>query len=68
MPAKKDFPELPKLSERHTVVLRDGCGDVLTEMATDAGYSSLGVYMRALFEREIATCRPADFARLRGVA
>lgn len=60
--------DLPGLTERLTVVCREGTKDVLVSMAGDGGYGSLGEYMRAIFEREIATCRPEDFKRLRGVA
>jgi hypothetical protein len=67
MPPESRVPKLPPLTERIGLNLREGTSEVLEGMMVDAECSSLTTYIRLLVEREIATCRPADFARLRGV-
>lgn len=67
MPIGKTLPKLPALSERVMVSLREGSSDVLETMASDAEYTTIASYIRGIVEREIATCRPEDFKRLRGV-
>lgn len=67
MESDSTFTRLPPLSDRTMIVLREGALDVLDDMAKEAGYKIRGNYIRELLEREIATCRPADFKRLRGM-
>lgn len=58
---------LPPLTDRTMVSFRAGTLEVIDGMAAEAGYKVRGDYIREILEREIATCRPADFKRLRGV-
>lgn len=59
---------LPPLTDRTMVSFRAGTLEVLDTMAAEAGFKVRGDYIRELLEREIATCKPEDFKRLRGVA
>lgn len=37
------------------------------EVANDAGFKSLGSFVRALFWQQCRDARPADFARIKGM-
>ena len=66
MPKEQPIPKLPLLSERVMVSLREGSTAALEAMAEKAKYTTVAAYIRGLVEREIKTCRPEDFRRLRG--
>ncbi len=50
------------------LALLPGTAEVLSEIASDAGFSSASAFVRGLAEREIRDARPADFARIKGVS
>jgi len=67
MTERKALPRHPKRSEKYNVALLEGMGEVLGELAEEAGMSGVGDLMRALAERYVAECRPDDFKRIRGL-
>lgn len=68
MPKEQTIPRRPALTDKLMLSLAEGSTPVLEGMAKDAGFDSVSAYARGILEREIATCRPDDFKRLRGVA
>jgi len=62
-----DIPKSAVHSERMMLALLPGTAEVLSEIASDAGFSSASAFVRGLAEREIRDARPADFARIKGV-
>jgi len=58
---------LPPLSDRTMLSLREGTLQILDEETPKEGYKVRGDLIRHIIEDWIATRRPADFKRLRGV-
>jgi hypothetical protein len=63
-----EFPKRPELSESITVRVSPAVKDLLIDIGVEHKHANLGSFVRAVFSNTIKAERPAEFARIKGVA